>query len=304
MEIDRIDLQIVRALEQGGKYNLKTYLAPVKLPEEETTSRLRRLEAEGVIKGYRLSLFLPPILGGSWDWAAGLTVTGELDLVRPQILKRLPYATEFIHNQSLPPGLAPNLVVLFYTQNLSQSVSILKGISGVQYLEAYRISSYSFPLSQGLSRDEWRLVETWAQLGGAETELAQRLERDSNWVSAKLEKLTWRPENPRGVVLVMPEFDFSRVDNFLHVHFLLKGEADLEELEASLKLHGMQFVPYHRRFRECYYQVEADLWGLQDLARCHQFLSRLPGLEVHAILYWESSKIESDWISTLPRQAR
>lgn len=301
MEIDRIDLRLIRALEQGGRHNLRAFLAPDELSEEETAFRMRRLEAEGVIKGYRLSLFLPAVLGGSWDWAVALTVTREPDLVESQVLGRLQYPIEFIHNQGLPPGLAPNLVVLFYTQDLMESVLRLKGIPEVQYLEVYRISSYSFSLSQGLSRDEWRLVEVWAQLRGAEAELAQRCEKDPQWVSAKLEKLTRRPENPRGVVLVRPEFDFSRVDNFLHAHFLLKGEAELEELEASLKRHGMRFVPYHRRFRESYYQVEADLWGLKDLTSCHRFLSRLPGLEVHAILYWESSKIESDWILTLPR---
>jgi DNA-binding Lrp family transcriptional regulator len=299
MQIDQTDLKIVRALEQGGRYNLTNYTLGLGIPEEEVSARTEALEAAEVIKGYRPSLFLPPLLGGDWNWAAALMVVANPETCRSQILEALPYPIEFIHNQGLPPGIAPNLVVLFYTQDLTASMAKIEGISGIDYFEVYRIGSYSFPVTQGLSRDEFRFIKAWGESDNASDALTQRLGKDEDWLKAKIERLSWRPDNPGGVLFLMPNLDFSKVENFLHTHFLLEGTTNLRKLKRLFKAQGIQPVPYHSRFRSLYYQVEADLWGFKDLIHCCRFLTRLEGLKLRAMLYWEGSTIESSWISSL-----
>lgn len=55
-DLDKIDRAILRALSQDGRMSMTDLAARVGLSKTPVTARVRRLEAEGIITGYRVEL--------------------------------------------------------------------------------------------------------------------------------------------------------------------------------------------------------------------------------------------------------
>ena len=62
--LDPLDIKILRALAEDGRMSLSDLAAHVSLSQTPTAKRVRRLEEEGIIKGYR-AVFDDVRLGGS-----------------------------------------------------------------------------------------------------------------------------------------------------------------------------------------------------------------------------------------------
>ncbi len=296
MVIDEIDLSIIRRLEYRGRFFLNRVREELKLEEEEVEKRIARLEGEGLIRGYRVSLLLPSLLGGRWIWAAALLITDSEDRVEGRIRERITYSTEFIYNETLPWGVGANLVVLFYTQDLRKSLEEFKRTEGVEWVELYKIKEYSFPIALQLSKEEIQLIEALKASPKPEP-LTQSF--NPSWVEAKLDRLIWREESPEGIIFVLPEFNWEVVSNFLHIHFFLEASTDLKPI---LDKEGFQMVSYGNKFRDRYFQIESDVWGFDEFTRRVHTLKKIKGVKLSGLSFWRGNRVESSWVGDVIRK--
>ena len=126
--------------------------------------RLQRLGSLGIIRGFKTTLVVPPLLGGDWVWAAVLANAKSRLGLANALAARLPFVSEIVLNASLPDGVGPNLAVLFYSRDFDKEADFIRNAPGIEYHEVYRVAEYSFPVAMPLSRDEKALVRYLAAL--------------------------------------------------------------------------------------------------------------------------------------------
>lgn len=296
MVIDKIDLSIIRRLEYRGRFFLNKLGEEFRLEGREIKERVARLEGEGLIRSYKVSILLPSFLGGRWIWAAALLIADSRDDVEEKIKEKITYPTEFIYNEALPWGVGANLVVLFYTQDLRKSLEEFKRTEGVEWVELYKIKEYSFPIALQLSQEEGQLIRA-LEVSPKPESLTESF--NPSWVEAKLDRLIWREESPEGIIFVLPEFNWEVVSNFLHIHFFLEISTDPK---AILDRKGFQVVSYGNRFRDRYFQVESDVWGFDELARRIHTLKKIKGVKLSGLSFWRGNRVESSWVGDVIRK--
>jgi DNA-binding Lrp family transcriptional regulator len=300
MQIDRTDLSILRATEWGGILSHNTALRKLKLADAEVGRRLKRLRDEGLVKGFHASLFVPLLLGKKWVWGCALVQTRKPDAVAQAIQARIPFVTEVLFNSSLPSAIGPNLSVLFYATNFTEVKRFLNEVPDIDYVEVYQIARYDFPLAQPFSSDENKLLQTIiAHPDASLAELARFVRKPEDWTQAKLDRLVWDPENPDGVILVIPEINWRVVENFAHVHFLLELSVSAKSVVSELAKSGLAPVLSGELFRNKYLQFETDLWGFSDLLRRKDTLNRVAGIHLAGLLIAEGNSVVSDWVPRL-----
>lgn len=300
MEIDSLDLKLIRAIEWGGVPACNSALARLNLPAEELRRRLQRLRSEGLIQAYRASVFVPPFLGGEWFWACTLIQTRKTESVVKTIRSRIPFVTEMFFNRSIPPGVGPNLSILFYTKDLKAIQQFLSQVREIDYVEVYRIAQYDYPLVQAFSSDELACLKAIVAHPDADlVQLSNIIGAQTSWVQSKLQRLVWDPENPQGVLLVIPEISWGKCSNYRHIHFVLEVALSPETALAELSSSGLVPVLDGRLFRNKYMQLEADVWGFDALRRYQEAIENCRGVQLVAILSAEENLVVNDWVSRL-----
>lgn len=295
MLIDKIDLAILRHLERTGRY-----LTP--LPEQlgiqlaEINNRIEKLQKEQIISGYKASIFVPPFLGGDWVWACILATTQQREKAIERILQRIPFVTEIWLNTNLPSYIGHNFSLIFYSKDFDAEVKFLKELSEISYLEAYRITNFTFPMARIFSAEETLLLKTIFKHPTANANtLAEICQKNLSWVQTKLDKLTWTPQNPDGVIVILPEIKFNQLKNFCHCHFFveLKGKPDL--FFDEFKTLGFETVLGGRAYQGRYLQLEIDIWGFNDFFAKKILLERYKEIKIQGIVFAEEMQVISEW---------
>jgi DNA-binding Lrp family transcriptional regulator len=295
MLIDKTDLVILRHLERAGRW-LTPLSTQLKIPEEEISSRIKKLEIEGVIAGYKATIFVPPFLGGDWVWGCVLATASEREKTIERILQKIPFITEIWLNSNLPPHLGHNFSLVFYSKDFDTEVKFLKEIPEISYLEAYRISNYTFPMARIFSSEEKILIRNIFTHPTADAaNLAEMCLKNLPWIQTKLEKLIWTPQNTDGVVIVLPEIHFKRIQNFCHCHFVLEISGNRDLLFDEFRTLGFDIVLDGRPFQGRYIQLEADIWGFNDLIAKKMFLETYKEVKIQGIIFAEEMRVVSDW---------
>jgi DNA-binding Lrp family transcriptional regulator len=300
MRIDPTDLKLLRAIEWGGIIACNSAVKELKLDETDVRERLERLRREGLVKGLKATIFVPPFLGRDWVWGCTLIQARRPAAVADAIRRKIPFVTEVLYNTSLPAGIGYNLSVLFYATDFPEVEKFLSEIRDIDYVEVYEIGRYSFPLAQSFSADEMHLLRSVAEHPDADLALLAKLTRKPlNWVQTKLEALVWDPDNTKGVILVVPEIDWRRAENFAHIHFLLETSVAPDSVVTELKKQGFTSVFEGRRYRKKYLQLEADVWGFEDLRAKKAALDATQGVSLSGILMSEDNTVVTEWVSGL-----
>ena len=241
----------------GGILSHNTALRKLKLDDAEVGRRLKRLRDEGLVKGFHASLFVPLLLGKKWVWGCALIQTRKQEEAAKAICNRIPFVTELVFNASVPAAIGPNLSVLFYATNFNEVKRFLNEIPDIDYVEVYQIARYDYPLAQPFSSDEGKLLKAIVDHPDALLpELAKVVRKPEDWTQAKLDRLVWDPENPNGVILVIPEFNWRVVENFAHVHFLLELSVSPKSVIDELAKSGLVPVLGGELFRNKYLQLK------------------------------------------------
>lgn len=295
MVIDKIDLAILRHLEHAGHW-LDPLVKEHNLSIEEVKARIKNMEDEKVIMGYKASIFVPPFIGGDWVWGCVLVSAIQRDKAIERILQRIPFVTEIWYNASLPSNLGHNFSLVFYSKDFDTEIKFLKEMTEIAYLEAFRISNFSFPIARVFSSEEMLLLKTIFTHPTADaSKLAELTLKNLNWIEAKLDKLIWTPQNTDGVIMVLPEIKYKNVENFCHCHFILRFSEDPNLFFDEFKTLGFQLVLDGRPFQEVFIQLEADIWGFSDLLMKCAILEKYKEIKIQGIVFAEEMKIISDW---------
>ncbi len=293
MKIDQIDLKIIRQIESHGLNSLNYLTRHLSLSVETIRGRIRKLEDNGFIGRYVATLFYPPILGGEWHWALAQMETRKplLDLER-ELQRIIPFTTEISYHQYIAIGSCPNVTVLFYTKELRKTLIELRRLKGIDYVEVYKIKKYSFPVKRELSQIEWWILNGLVQHPNSAIEdLAEHVSLTDKEVSAKLGSLLWNEENRRGIVLILPNLDWTKITNFTHLHVGLETSLKEAQLTRLLKARRLNSVPYTPWFKKKYFQVEADIWELQQLLRFFTALRKIKNIDIMGVVMVSELKI-------------
>jgi DNA-binding Lrp family transcriptional regulator len=303
MRIDRTDLSLLRAIEWGGILAYNSAVRKLGLSHDEVRQRLDRLRAEGLLCSYQATIFVPPFLGQDWVWGCTLIQTHKPAEVAEAIRQKIPFVTEILLNSGFPPEIGPNLSILFYATDFAEIQKFLSEIRNIDYVEVYQIDRYSFPLPKSFSSDEMRLLRAIVAQPTADLErLATTVKQTPVWTQAKLERLVWDPDNPEGVVLVLPEIDWRKCENFVHVHFVLELAVSSESVVQELGKQGFTPVLESRLFRNKYLQLDADLWGFDELRAKKDILDGINGIHLAGLLLAEQNRVVTDWVGRLLRE--
>ena len=95
MKPDRIDLEILRLLQQDGRLSSQALSAKVKLSARACLDRLRRLEAAGYIRGYTARIDRDK-LGASVSVFAQVTLTDQRRATRDRFESRIARCDEVV----------------------------------------------------------------------------------------------------------------------------------------------------------------------------------------------------------------
>jgi DNA-binding Lrp family transcriptional regulator len=301
MRIDQIDLKIIREVENGGRIFLDkigSALDGLNIKKDEIESRLARIESERLIQGYKVTIRIPPLLGGDWIWGCALAVISEPEKAIDQIVKNLPFVMEIMQNISVPDGIGPNLGILFYTKDFSTSAQFLRELTELNYVEFYKLREYSFPIPAPLSSGEKGLLrELYANPTASHEELSRLTNQDLVWVKEKLSRLITSPEyivtdatDDVGIMQVLPELDWRVCENFCHIHFLIEKGTE----KNCLGHNEFQPVLTGRPFRERFCQIETDLWGFDQLGAKLKTLKQ-SNVNVKGIILAETNHVVNHW---------
>ncbi|MBM3315322.1 Lrp/AsnC family transcriptional regulator [candidate division WOR-3 bacterium] len=300
MVVDRLDVAALRMAEARGRFASEAELAQAGLSPADYADRLQKLKQNGVIRGFKTTVAVPPLLGGDWVWAAVLANAARPLNAANALVQRLPFVSEVFINMGLPAGLGPNLGLLFYSRDFDTEARFIQSAAGLDYREVSRVAEYSFPVALPLSGDERQLVRHLVKNPDSDVAaIAGALGREPAWVRAKLDRLFWNELNRSGVVRVMPELDWSKVENYGHFHFLLETGHRPDQLSRLVAEQGFSVVRDGLPYRSRYVQVEADVWGVAELMDRANALEQVGGIRVAGVLWSREALVHADWVPAL-----
>ena len=300
MILEKGDVAALRLAEQRGWFPTDAEVTAAGLKPADYAERLRRLCSLGIIRGFKTTLVVPPLLGGDWVWAAVLAnAKSELGLANA-LAAKLPFVSEIVLNASLPEKVGPNLAVLFYSRDFEKEAEFIRNAPGIEYHEVYRVAEYSFPVALPLSKDEKELVRYLVEHpDSAIAEVGSAMERSPTWVRAKLDRLLWSDTNRTGVLRVLPEMNWAPVENVGHFHFLLETGHHPEQLGRLVSEAGLSVVFGGKTYQKRYVQVETDVWGIGKLLDTVAYLDQIAGVRVAAVLWNREVLIHAKWVPGL-----
>jgi DNA-binding Lrp family transcriptional regulator len=300
MILEKGDVAALRLAEQRGWFPTDAEVTAAGLKPADYAERLRRLCSLGIIRGFKTTLVVPPLLGGDWVWAAVLAnAKSDLGLANA-LAAKLPFVSEIVLNASLPEKVGPNVAVLFYSRDFDKEAEFIRNAPGIEYHEVYQVAEYSFPVAMPLSKDEKELVRYLVEHPESGiAEVGSAMERSPTWVRAKLDRLLWSDTNRTGVLRVLPELNWAPVENVGHFHFLLETGHRPDRLGRLMSEAGMSVVFGGKTYRDRYVQVETDVWGIGKLLDTVAYLDQIAGVRVAAVLWNREVLIHAKWVPGL-----
>ena len=298
MIIDPLDLNLIRQLEIQGTIPVHDFVNKFHISRKEILLRVRNFEETGLISSYGFKLFLPGIHGGKWYWGC---IAGE---ATPKFMvgNSVPYLEEMVENMSFPAGVCPNMSLLFYTKNLKDIKMLSNKLAGMKYAEVYKVGEYNVTVPRVILREDWQLL---AELYNTKKmDYAKLNAITNNPKSAKelqLSRLVWTRKNRQGILSIVPNFNWSVIKNYMHIHLAVVTKLRTKGLRGLLK--DMGFVGnIASRFKKRYVQIEFDLWGFSDLTTIVHELSKIDGLTVEGCSFAYRNRIYDEWVKDYIQQ--
>ena len=291
MILDPIDLKLIRQLEMQGSIALSEFVSKFHIDTKQVLLRVKNFEDAGLITGYGLKVFVPAVLGGRW-WRGCIFAEAALP-VEPE--KTIPYLEEIIYNQTYPQGVAPNLSLLFYTQDLKNSYQVAQKLPGIKYCEFYKAGEYIVDQPRILLKNDWQAIAHLYKGRMNYHRIHSILDNPETEDEVRLAHLVWHRKNRSGVVSIYPNFNWSAIQNFSHIHFAVTTKMRIKDLRKYLTTLGLA-GNVTSRHKKRYLQIEFDIWGFSDFQNIVNALNlpRRITLEGCSIAY--KNKIYDEWL--------
>ncbi len=293
MIIDPIDLKLIRLLELHGSISINEIISKFQITEEEILLRIKNFEDSGFISSYGLKLFLPGIIGGKWCW--GCIASETTSRFKPR--QSIPYLEELVENLTFPAGFCPDLSLLFYTQNLEDTYKIINKTPGIKYAEIYKIKEYDVKVQKILLKEEWQIIaQFYDDLSKLDySKIHAILNKPNSDSEVKLSRLIWNKKNRKGVISILPNFDWSIIKNYLHLHCAVTTKMRAKELRRIVNKLGFS-GNITSRFKKRYFQLEFDIWGFSDMQTIFSSLKQEKKLTIEGYSFAYKNQIYYDWI--------
>ncbi len=292
MIIDPIDLNLIRQLELQGTIPVQEFVSKFHITRREILQRVSNFEDAGLIRSYGFKLFLPGLHGGRWYWGC---IAGDAGprFKNPQAV---PYLEEIVENMSFPSGVCPNISLLFYTRNLKDIKTLSGKLSGMKYAEVYKVGEYDITMPKIMLEQDWQvLLELYGEnkldyaMINAITN-SPRSERE-----LQLSRLVWTRKNRQGIMSIAPNFNWSVIKNYMHIHMAVVTKLRVKEIRRLLKEIG-HVSNIASRFKKRYLQIEFDLWGFSDLKEVIYKLSQVDRISVEGCSFAYKNTVYDEWI--------
>ncbi|GEM_PF-2261358 len=263
MVISKEEIIFLRKLEEG---NQGFYLTSRGL------EKLREFSYAGVLKNIIPVPFLPKFLGGDWQigCAVGRIPLGETKVENPawrkEIINAVPYIYELVYNWTLPSSVGHNTAFFFYTRDIKEIKERLSKVNHFECFNLYPLSSHSFPLKLSLSTEEKDLLVGLLTSPSLLSHLGDLLVDEKK--QTKLKGILLDEHNPYGFLSILPEIDWSNIENFIHGHFLSSQKEGLK-------------------------QIEVDLWSFSELAKSYEAL--LERGEIKGLIVYKRNEPLNYW---------
>jgi len=290
--IDPIDLNLIRQLELQGTIPVHDFVSKFHISQKEILLRIRNFEDTGLISEYGFKLFLPGIHGGKWYWGC---IAGEAS-PRFRLGKTIPFIEEMVENLSFPQGVCPNVSLLFYAKNLKEIRSLSNKLPGMKYSEVYKVDEYNLVMPRLLVKEDWQLIDEFCNSKKIRYTLINRItQKPKSEKEVRLSRLIWTRGNRQGILSIAPNFNWSIIKNYMHVHLAVVTKIRVKELRRIVKEIG--FVGnIASRFKKRYIQIEFDLWGFSDFRVIMHAITKIEGIIVEGCSFAYRNRIYDDWV--------
>jgi DNA-binding Lrp family transcriptional regulator len=291
--IDPIDLHIIRQLELRGCVFVNEIIGKFQISEKEILLRISNFESSGFICGYGLKLFFPRIVGGTWYW--GCIAMESTEHFKPS--RSVACLEEIVENITLPPGVCPDTSLLFYTQSLQDTYKRINKTAGVKYAEVYKIEEYAVEVTQVLLKEDWEMISNLHnELHDMNYHRIHTIVNDPTGDDdIRLSRVVWSKKNRKGVVSIFPNFDWSIIKNYLHLHVGVRTSIRVKELRSIVNNIGFS-GNIASRFKKRYLQLEFDVWGFEDMQRIITSLQAIKKVTVEGVSFAYRNRIYDEWL--------
>jgi DNA-binding Lrp family transcriptional regulator len=291
--IDPIDLKIIRQLEQHGSVAIHDIIGKFQISEEEILLRIKNFEDSGFITGYGMKLFIPGVTGGRWHW--GCVACETTSQFKPE--KTLPCLEEIVENLTSPQGVCPDHSLLFYTQNLRDTYRIINKVPGIKYAEVYKIDEYNVKVPKIVLKEDWQRIKAlFERLPQSNYSIINAIINDPETNDdIKLSKLIWSRRNRQGVISLFPNFDWSVLKNYMHIHVAVTSSLRIKELRRLVNKIGFS-GNIASRFKKQYIQLEFDIWGFNDLQHIYKSLIEISRITIQGFSLAFKNRIYHGWL--------
>lgn len=292
MIIDPIDLKLIRQLELEGSIAINEITNKFHITEEEILLRIKNFEDSGFIGSYGLKLFLPKITGGKWFYA--LVAVESTPKFKPE--KAITYLEEIVDNITYPRGVCPDMSLLLYTQDLNDTYRKIYKVPGVKYAEVYRAGEYNVTVPQVLLKNDWKnIAKLFVMSKLSYMKINEILIKPKSETEVKLSSLIWSKKNRKGIISVFPNFNWSIIKNYTHLHLAVTTKMRTKDLRKVISKIGYS-ANITSRFKKKYLQVEFDIWGFNDLQKIISPLQDIPKLSIDGSSFAYKNRICKEWI--------
>jgi len=262
------------------------------ISRKEILLRMRNFEDSGLVRSYGFKLFLPGIHGGRWYWAC---IAGDAT-AKFKNRNSIPYLEEMVENLSFPPGVGPNVSLLFYTKNLRDIKILSNKLVGMKYSEVYKVGEYNVTLPRVLLQEDWQLLMEFYDTKNIDFDMIDSITNSpKSEREMKLSRLIWTRRNRHGILAIAPNFSWSVIKNYMHIHVAIVTTMRVKELRRLLKEIG--FVGnIASRFKKRYLQIEFDIWGFSDMKVIFRQLSQVDRITIEGCSFAFKNTICDEWI--------
>jgi DNA-binding Lrp family transcriptional regulator len=290
--IDPIDLKLIRQLELEGSIAINEITNKFHITEEEILLRIKNFEDLGFINSYGVKLFLPKITGGKWFYA--LVAVESTPKFKPE--KSIPYLEEIVENITYPRGVCPDMSLLLYTEDLDDTYKKIYRVPGVKYAEIYKVGEYNVTVPQVLLKNDWKNIAKLFVMSKLNyMKINEILIKPKSETEVKLSSLIWSKKNRKGIISVFPNFNWSIIKNYTHLHLAVTTKMRTKDLRKIISKIGYS-ANITSRFKKKYLQVEFDIWGFNDLQKIISPLQDIPKLTIDGSSFAYRNIICKEWI--------
>ena len=292
MIIDPIDLKLIRQLELQGSITTNEIVNKFHITKEEILLRVKNFEDSGFINNYGIKLFLPRIIGGKWYWVcAAIECTPKF---RPE--KTVPYIEESVENLTFPRGIGPDVSLLLYTQAPKEVYKRIYKTPEVKYVEIYKVDEYNVSVPKILLKSDWQLIAKLIVMSKLNYDKINALVYEPHSEpEIKLSGLIWSKNNPKGIISILPNFNWSIIKNYSHLHLAIATKIRSKDVRKVINELGFS-ANIISRFKKRYLQIEFDSWGFSDLQNIITSFRAIDKMTIEGCSFAHRNIIYTDWI--------